>query len=211
MAGSHPDAHPDPRPAPGAAPGDGPAGLHPLLAARWSPRSLDPTAVVGEASLRAVLEAARWAASFGGTQPARFVITRRGTPGFDALLGTLSRGNRRWVPAAGVLLLAAARRANEKGVLTHAAFDLGQAVAQLQLQAVAEGLVAHVLAGFDAAAAATALGVPADHEPLVLVALGTLAAPAVADPELAERDAGPRRRLPLTELAFDGRWGQRRA
>jgi nitroreductase len=173
--------------------------LHPLLAARWSPRALDPAAEVPEASLRAALEAARWAASFGSTQPTRVVVTRRGTPAFDALLGTLSRGNTRWVPAAGALLLVCAQRENAKGPLTHAAFDAGQAVAQLQLQAVAEGLVAHVLAGFDGPVAAAALGVAPELDPLVLVALGHLAAPGTADPELVERDAGPRRRAPLEE------------
>ncbi|GAB2928053.1 nitroreductase family protein [Rhodococcus aerolatus] len=189
---------------------DGPHGVHPLLAARWSPRALDPAAVVADDAVRAVLEAARWAASYGDTQPSRFVVTRRGTDAFDALVATLTARNRTWVPAAGVLLLACAQRENRKGPLSHARFDLGQAVAQLQLQAVAEGLVAHVVGGFDPTAARSVLGVPAPYDPVVLVALGHLAGPGTAAPELEERDARERRRLPLDELAFDGRWGEPR-
>ena len=62
----------------------------PMIAARWSPRALDPTAEVTDAQLRALLEAARWAPSYGNTQPARYLIGRRGDDTFDRIFGVLS-------------------------------------------------------------------------------------------------------------------------
>lgn len=40
----------------------------PTIAERWSPRAYDETAVITDAQLTALLEAARWAPSFGNTQ-----------------------------------------------------------------------------------------------------------------------------------------------
>lgn len=182
--------------------------LHPLLAGRWSPRGLDADAEISTGALTAVLEAARWASSWGGSQPARFVVGRRGDETFTGLVDTLSRGNRTWAPNAAALVLGVMRVRDGDEMLAHSGFDLGQAMAQLALQAVAEGLVAHPMAGFDAEAARRRFAIPDDHEPLVLLALGTLADPSTVDEQLRDRDAKPRRRLPLAEVAFAGTWGR---
>jgi len=182
--------------------------VHPLIATRWSPRALDPGAVVAHRSLTAMLEAARWAASWGGTQPARFVVGRRGDETFDALVALLSRGNQAWAPNAGALLLGVTAVRAEDTVYTHGAFDLGQAVAHVLLQAVAEGLVAHPMAGFDADAARERFAIPADYQPLVLVAVGTPGDPAALPERVRTKEIRPRSRKPLSEVAFTGTWGQ---
>ncbi|GAA4507938.1 hypothetical protein GCM10023191_067070 [Actinoallomurus oryzae] len=49
--------------------GSRPAGIHPLLAGRFSPYKFDPSATIDDHSLGLLLEAARWAPSAGNSQP----------------------------------------------------------------------------------------------------------------------------------------------
>lgn len=180
--------------------------VHPLIAQRWSPRAFDPSVEVSTAALGSLLEAARWASSWGGSQPARFIVGRRGDETFNGLVATLSRGNASWVPAASALVLGATRVSDAGKPMTHSSFDLGQGMAQLALQAVAEGLVAHPMAGFDAEAARERFSIPEDFAAVVLLAVGTLADPAEVDEGLRAKETRPRARLPLAEVAFAGRW-----
>src|SRR4051794_13397177 len=89
--------------------------LHPLLADRWSPRAWDPGHVLDDASLEALLEAARWAPSAANSQPWRLGVARRGEPAFDALGATLAPGNQRWALAAAALVLLAAETVGPDG------------------------------------------------------------------------------------------------
>ena len=91
---------------------------------------------------------------------------------------------------------------------TYGAVDLGLAVGQMLVQARALGLHGHPMAGFDAAAAVEAFGIPDDKRPLVLLAVGHLAEEASLPDDIRERDTRERTRLPLTEVAFAGRWGE---
>jgi nitroreductase len=182
--------------------------VHPLLAARWSPRWLDPAGEVAESALRAMLEAARWAPSAGNTQPARFFVGRRGDDTYQRLFDLLKPGNQAWAKAAGALLLGVAVTHNEKGEVPYATYGVGLASENLVLQAVAEGLVAHQMAGFDRDAARRVFALPEHATPLVVIAVGVLGDPELIPDELREREFGPRRRRPLAEIAFKGTWGE---
>ena len=185
-----------------APPDDDQAGLHPLLAARWSPRRFDPDATLTREQLRPLLQAARWAPSSGNTQPARFAVTLRGEPGHARLVEALSRGNRSWAPRAAALLVAVAGEADEEGKPYRSHLhDTGQAVAHLSLQAVAEGLASHQMAGFDADAVGALLRLPDTQRPVVVIAVGPLGGPPL-DEALAIREAAPRVRRPLDELVL---------
>jgi nitroreductase len=183
------------------------APLHPIIAARWSPRSLDPAGEVSDASLRALLEAARWAPSNGNTQPARFLLGRRGTDTFARIFDTLKRGNKSWAGAAAVLLLACAILENDKGPIPHAEYSVGLAAQNLVLQAVAEGLAAHQMGGFNAAAARAVFSLPVDVLPLTVIAVGRPASPDLLPEDMRPKELAPRRRLPLDQLAFTHEWG----
>lgn len=178
-----------------------------MITARWSPRALDPAAVVPGAALRRMLEAARWAPSYGNTQPARYLVGPRGTPTFDRVLALLNTGNREWAWRAGALLVACAETANAKGAVPYAEYGVGLATENLVLQAVAEGLVAHQMAGFDAAGVRAGFGLPGSVRPLVAVAVGTLGPVESLPPDKRERESRPRRRVPLSELSFTDAWG----
>ena len=182
--------------------------VHPIIAARWSPRALDPNGQVSDAALRAMLEAARWAPSYGNTQPARYLIGRRGDDTYRRIFELLSRRNKEWAWPAAVLMLCCMVTTNEKGTLPLPEYGAGLATENLVLQAVAEDVVAHQMGGFDKQAAKVAFALPADVEPLAVIAVGTPGPPELLDDERRERELAPRRRIPLAELAFTGEWGR---
>lgn len=181
--------------------------VHPLIAARWSPRALDPDGKVTDEQLRAVLEAARWAPSHGNTQPARFLVGRRGDETYARLFDLLSARNKGWAHPAAVLMLACAATSNEKGTVPMPEYGVGLAAENLVLQAVAEGLVAHQMGGFNKEGAKLVFSLPLDVEPQTVIALGTLGSPDLLDEERRAKEVAPRRRKPLSEIAFTGEWG----
>lgn len=188
--------------------------IHPPLAARWSPRAFDPAAVITSEQLTGVLEAARWAATWGQRQPVRFVVGRRdGQTGeespdetFATLAGLLKRGNS-YARAASALILVCADEGADERTARYAAVDAGAAIAQLTVEAVSRGLVAHPMAGFDVDGACAAFAIPEGVRPIAVVAVGRLGDYATVDEAIAERDGRPRERLPLEQVAFTGRWG----
>lgn len=190
-------------------PSDQPPGHepHPLIRDRWSPRALDPAGEVPRAALTRMLEAARWAPSYGNTQPARYLVGLRGTDTFDRVLALLNRGNQAWAGNAGALLVGCAETANAKGEIPYAEYGVGLATENLVLQAVAEGLVAHQMAGFDAAGVAAEFALPPSARAVVAIAVGVLGSPDLLPEDRRARETAPRRRLALGSTAFDGRWG----
>lgn len=180
--------------------------IHAPIAARWSPRAFDADAVVTADEVTALLEAARWAATWGRRQPVRFVVGLRGDETFDQLAGVLKRGNS-YAHAAGALILVAADEGSDETSARYSAVDAGAALASLSIEAVSRSLVVHPMAGFDADAARAAFAIPDGVRPLAVVAVGSLGDYAEAPQDVAERDALPRERLPLEDVAFAGRWG----
>src|SRR3954470_3462265 len=180
--------------------------IHPDIAARWSPRVFDPDAVLDTDQLVAVLEAARWAATWGHRQPVRFVVGLRGDETFGEITDLLKRGNR-YSHAAGALIMVCTDEGEDERTARYAAVDAGAAIAQLTIEAVSRGLVAHPMAGFDADRACEVFGVPAGVRPVAVVAVGSLGDYDNAPPEIVKRDAQGRSRLPLEDVAFTGGWG----
>jgi nitroreductase len=181
--------------------------IHPPIAQRWSPRAFDPAAVVTAQQATALLEAARWAATWGRRQPVRFLVGLRGDSTYATLAELLSRGNA-YAKAAGALILVCADEGEDSDTALYSAVDAGAAEASLIIEAVARGLITHPMAGFDVNGARAAFGIPDLVRPLMVIAVGSLADYDGVDPEIAERDAAPRSRKPLEEVAFSGRWDQ---
>ena len=175
--------------------------LHPLLAERWSTRAFDAAHVLGDEALTALLEAARWAPSAMNSQPWRFVVGRRGEPAHAALVALLVEGNAAWAARASALVLVLAEEVDQDGrPQPWAAYDTGQAVAQLTAQASALSLAVHQMGGFDRAGAVARLGLEPALRPLVVVAVGLADPSAELPAALAARETAPRTRRPLEEL-----------
>ena len=175
--------------------------VHPLLSERWSPRGFDRYHQVSDGDLTALLEAARWAASAGNSQPWRFAVTRRGERAHGQLFDALLPGNQEWAAAAGALILVAAETAGADGTpRPWALYDTGQAVASLTTQAQAHGLATHQIGGFDSAAVRDAFGLDDSLTPVVVVAVGRADPDAVLPERLAARETAPRTRRPVSDL-----------
>lgn len=81
-------------------------------------------------------------------------------------------------------------------------YDLGLAVAQLVVQAHAEGFHAHQMGGFSPDGVREAFGVPATFSPVVVIAAGKVS-------QTTDDTARPARtRRSLTESAYAGSWGR---
>jgi len=183
--------------------------LHPLIAERWSPRALDPSRTITDGQLVAILEAARWAASFGNRQPWRFLVGRRGDETFATIHRLLFENNQVWTGNAAALILGCAiTHAPDGSAMPQAPFELGLAVAQLALQAQDEGLVAHQLGGFDADKASVAFYIPDHVRPYVVVAVGYLADAKTLPEHLRPAERARRERRRVREFAFSTRYGQ---
>ncbi|ORB87889.1 nitroreductase [Mycobacterium kansasii] len=181
--------------------------INPIVARRWSPRAFDPRAVVAGDQVVALLEAARWAATWGRRQPVRFFVGIRGDATFTTLAEILKRGNS-YAKAASALILVCADQGDDDRTAVYSALDAGAAIAQLSIEAGSRSLVVHPMAGFDVAAAHREFQMPSRVRPLAIVAVGFLGDYAKVDPHIAYRDTAPRLRLPLHEVAFADRWGQ---
>ncbi|MDT7760635.1 MAG: hypothetical protein QOC63_55 [Mycobacterium sp.] len=166
----------------------------------------DEAAMLTAEQVTAVLEAARWAATWGHRQPVRYIVGLRGDDTNTAISESLKRGNS-YAKAAGALVLVCADEGEDERTARYAAVDAGAAIAQLTIEAVSRGLIAHPMAGFNADGVREVFGIPEGVRPIAVVAVGSLGDYDNAPPEIVERDAKGRDRLPLGKVAFAGRWG----
>jgi len=191
-------------------PADAQYQIHDLIKRRWSPRAFSDRPVE-PGTLRSLLEAARWAPSSNNEQPWNFIVaTKDNQAEFSRLLSCLVEGNSLWAQHAPVLMVSVARMSFEDDGKPnrHAFHDVGQAVANLLVQATALGLMAHQMAGFHPDKVRELYGVPKEFEPVAAMALGYPGDPQSLPERLRTRELAPRERKPLTGFVFTGRWGK---
>lgn len=183
--------------------------VHDLIAHRWSPRAFDSRPVEPE-KLRSLFEAARWAASSYNAQPWYFIVGTKDDPDtYNRVLQSFVEFNQGWAKQAPVLALSVARTKFDDGRPNrHAFHDVGQAAANLSLQAEALGLSVHQMAGIDPEKARKLFNIPADYEPVAGFAIGYAGDPQSLPDELRQRELAPRQRKPLDSFVFSGQWGQ---
>ncbi|RLP92228.1 MULTISPECIES: nitroreductase family protein [unclassified Micromonospora] len=172
------------------------ADLTPLLAYRWSPRAFDPSAELTAEESASLLEAARWAPSAENGQPWRFALGHRDDETWKRILINLPDSDQGWVRHAATLVVGA----HTGGDAERAAYDLGQAIAHLTVQATALGLHVHQLTRFDRAGLSTELDLAGGVRPLVVAAIGRLGDPFTLPTELCALETGLRHRRPLADL-----------
>lgn len=185
--------------------------IHDLLARRWSPRAFADRPVERD-KLLSLLEGARWAPSSNNEQPWHFIVATKDDPeGFARLLDCLVEKNQSWAKAAPVLMMSVASTVFSRNGKPnrHALHDVGQAVADLTVQATALGLYVHQMAGFSVDKARETYGVPATAEPVAAIAVGYLGDPGTLPPDLREREGVLSTRKPIEEFVFTGAWGRR--
>lgn len=184
--------------------------IHELLARRWSPRAFAERAVERE-KLLSLLEAARWAASSFNEQPWAFLVaTRASREEFERMLGCLAEGNQRWAQRAPVLMLSLAKMSFDRSGKPnrHAFHDVGQAAANLTVQATALGLHVHQMAGIEVEKIRQTYSLPEGWEPVAGLAIGYLGDPSTLSERHRQSETAPRTRKPLDSFVFTGRFSQ---
>jgi nitroreductase len=171
-----------------------------VLAARWSPRAYDAQSAIGEAKLATALEAARWSPSANNSQPWRFIVARRGTALHAQVVNSLMGFNQAWAGNAAVLVVAIAETAAADGTpISHAVYDLGQAVAHFSVQAHHDGLLVHQMSGFDAEAVREFADLEPRFVPTTVIAVGEFGQLESLPEVLQQREVAPRVRRPIDE------------
>lgn len=175
--------------------------IHPLLAERWSPRAYDAAATIPEATLTALIEAARWAPSAFNDQPWRFLVARRGTSAFEKIVASMQEFNRMWAASASALIVTVAVTESAEGKPRPLApFELGMAVGHLLVQAQHEGYITHQMSGFEPDAVRAAFALADGLQPVTIVAVGSHGDPAALPDSIRGRENTPRARKPLADI-----------
>ena len=185
--------------------------IHDLLRRRWSPRAFDPHRPVEPRKLRSCLEAARWTASSFNEQPWAFIVGTHDRPDeYAKVLSCLVERNQSWAKHAPVLMIGVASLAlaRNRSRNRHAFYDLGQAVASLTVEATAQGLHLHQMAGFSHDKARETFSIPEAAEAVVAIALGYAGDPNSLPEDLRQRELTPSTRKPITDFVFEGKWGR---
>ena len=179
------------------------APIHSLIRERWSPRAFADRPVEAE-KLRSLFEAARWAASSSNEQPWRFLVGRRGDETYQKIFNALVEFNQAWARSAPVLVLAVAKKTfTAKGTPNrYGLHDTGAAMANLALQATADGLHTHSMAGFDSDLMRASFAIPSDYELGAVTAIGYFGDPESLPEHLRKMEVSPRQRKPLEEFVF---------
>jgi len=181
--------------------------IHPLISSRWSPRAYDTKTIEPE-KLQRIFEAARWTASSSNLQPWYFLVGIKGDEVYKKITSSLVEFNKLWTVNVPVLVIAIAKTTNSKGELNnYFAYDLGQAVAVLSLQAMHEGIYTHQMGGFDASALSQLFEIPYEYKVMVVFALGYRGETEILHPKLQKLELNPRKRRPISESVFSSSFG----
>lgn len=181
------------------------APILPVLANRWSPRSLDVNHQISDQDLISILEAGRWAASGNNVQPWRFSTAKRGADLFGKIASHLGGFNGAWSPiCSAYIVVSAFSNGDISQPGSTSQFDAGIATGQILVQAEGLGLHGHVMGGIDHLALHAELGYPENLAVLVVIAIGKGAAAELLEGAAYDREVATRTRLPLDEVVLHG-------
>jgi nitroreductase len=173
-----------------------------LFIKRHSGISFDASRYVDNTQLKSLIEAARWSPSSFNDQPWNFIICDRlQTPeAYEKALASIFGTQQDWVQNAPVLVIVVARTkfSYNNDFNEWAEYDTGAAALSFSLQATDLNLMTHQLGGFDPDVIRVDFGIPEDHKPMAIIALGY---------ESADEEPQERERLPIGTNFFLGEWG----
>jgi nitroreductase len=178
-------------------------GVHELIRSRWSPRIYSSKEVSSE-ELARLFEAARWAASSSNEQPWRFIVGRKGDETYKKIFASLVEFNQMWVKTAPVLALSVAKKTftSNGSPNPYNLHDTGAASAYLALQATADGLHIHSMAGLDREQVRASFAIPSDYEIGAAIAIGYFGNPDDLPERMRKNEVAPRERKPLEQFVF---------
>jgi len=173
-----------------------------LIKNRWSPRSFAEKPIKEEI-ISSLLEAARWAPSAFNEQPWRFFIgIKNNNATYIKVFESLVEFNRNWAKSAPVLIVCCGKKnfAHNDNPNPTAAYDAGQSVAYLTMQALSENIYVHQMTGFDKNTLRNNLNLSDDYEINSVIALGYLDTPDKLPEELKKIETTERLRKDIKDL-----------
>ena len=186
--------------------------IHDIIARRWSGRAFDESKPVSPQAIISLCEAARWAPSSYGDEPWRYLVwDKLADPvAWQRAFSCLAESNQIWVRRAPLLLLSLANKnfRHDGSANRFAQHDTGMASMALVLEAVALGLMAHQMGGFDSEKIRKEFAIPEEVTCMAMIAIGHPASPEILDGNLKARELAPRARQPLGAHFFAGAWGK---
>lgn len=180
----------------------------PLLKKRWSPRAFEDRPVENDKLLN-ILEAARWSPSASNLQPWVFFAGLKSDNTYDKIFSILNEFNQLWAGNAPVLILNCARTTSTDGNTSATwQYDLGQAVAHLSIQAMAEDIYTHQMGGFDRQKAVEIFKLPENYRAVSVTALGYIGDPKMLHPRMQKSEVAPRERKEINTFVFADVFGE---
>lgn len=183
--------------------------IHPIIASRWSPRAYSSKPVPTDIIQR-LFEASRWAPSSSNDQEWRYIIGFKGDDTHKNIFKTMVEFNQLWAGEAPLLVLVCGQTISAKTGKPSSiyAYDVGQSVALLSIQAMHEGLFVHQIGGFDKAMARELFELPAEVEPLTLMTIGYYGDPVNLHPNLQHSEKAERVRNNFNTFVFTNKYGE---
>ena len=172
---------------------------------RYSPIIFE-NKIVEEEKLALLFEAARWTASSNNEQSWRFIYANKNqTELYSMLFNCLVDFNKEWVVSAPILMLSIAKKTFSANGNPNrfAAYDVGQAVSSLSIQASSVGIQIHQMGGLDAEKAKSIFNLGDDFEPLSMIAMGYPGDVKQLSGKLLERAARARVRKNIEDIFFN--------
>ena len=170
-------------------------------------RAFNPDRKISRDVLQRCVEAAHTAPSYANKQGWRWILVDQESS-LLSLRASLTEGNY-WARNAPVL---AALITDEKWSPTapdnraYAPFGAGLSAMNFMIQASAEGLETHPMAGFDPLVAKEALGVPKEHICIVLIAVGYKGDESNLKEHHLAAEHAPRSRRPIEKILAWNEW-----
>jgi len=170
-----------------------------LIQKRYSPKAYDDKAITSEI-LNSIFEAARWAPSSHNRQPWKFLYAHKSETGkFNRMVDALNESNIVWAKNAAVLVLAMAEDMENN---SKAAFDLGTAVAFMNMQALSHNIYMRHMGGFNKDVMKDHFAIPNELTPFVVLAFGYKGNADMLNEELKSRELAPQSRKDFDQLFF---------
>lgn len=179
------------------------SGVLDVILRRWSPRAFVDKPVAPE-DLKKLFESARWAPSSYNEQPWRFLVGKKGDATYQKIFDALVPPNQAWAQHVPVLILSVGKKtfSHNGSPNRYDLHDTGAATAYLALEAIALGLHAHSMGGFDHGKARASFGIPEDFEIGAVTAIGYFGEPERLPEQVRQHEESPRARKPLSEIVF---------
>ena len=181
-----------------------------IIKNRWSPRAFSTKPIEPE-KLERIFEAARWSASCFNEQPWRFLVgIKDKDETWEKIFDSLAEGNQIWCKSVPVLSLLIAKKtfSHNNRPNNWANYDLGQAAAYISIQALAEELFVHQMAGFDPEKVRKDFSIPNDFDIKAALAIGYYGDENSLPENVQKSELGARSRKELSTIVFSKEWGK---